>query len=201
LRAESAVGERVSSLGKSEHRVCGLVEYGAVDTCEQCGFRYESLAVADIAGRLRDGPEGYRLALTSTFPERILLRPRPDVWSALEYACHVRDVLLVQRDRAILAQVEDRPSFARMHREERVALCRYNDQGVDDVLAQLKMAGALCALVFSRLDDVALSRRLVYNWPDAAERDLAWLGRHTVHEVEHHLQDVDAVLRGVAPFS
>jgi hypothetical protein len=166
-----------------------------VQTCEQCGFSYEALAVGEIAWRLRSGPSGYRSALSGASPDTARRRPDPDVWSAHEYVCHVRDVLLVQRDRAVLAQVMERPSCARMHREERVDLCGYADQALDEVLAQLEMAAELCALVFDRLDDAAWQRRLIYNWPAAADRDLAWLGRHTVHEVEHHLQDVGAVLR------
>jgi hypothetical protein len=121
------------------------------------------------------------------------------VWSALEYVCHVRDVLLVQRDRAVLARVEERPSFARMYRDERVLICRYADQDPGDVLTQLAMAAEMCALVFDGLDDRNWSRRLVYNWPERAEFDLAWLGRHTVHEVEHHLRDVGSVLKRVLP--
>jgi DNA segregation ATPase FtsK/SpoIIIE, S-DNA-T family len=166
-----------------------------VQTCEQCGFSYEALAVGEIARRLRSGPSRYRSALSGASPDTARRRPEPDVWSAHEYVCHVRDVLLVQRDRAVLAQVEEQPSCARMHRDERVDLCGYADQALDEVLAQLEMAAELCALVFDRLDDAAWQRRLIYNWPAAADRDLAWLGRHTVHEVEHHLQDVAAVLR------
>ena len=92
-----------------------------------------------------------------------------------------------------------RSGCARMHRDERVDLCGYADQALNEVLAQVEMAAELCALVFDRLDDAAWQRRLIYNWPAAADRDLAWLGRHTVHEVEHHLQDVAAVLRQHGP--
>jgi hypothetical protein len=166
-----------------------------VQTCEQCGFSYEALPAGEIAWRVRSGPSRYRSALSGASPDTARRRPEPDVWSAHEYVCHVRDVLLVQRDRAVLAQVEERPRCARMHRDERVDLCGYADQALDEVLAQLEMAAELCALVFDRLDDAAWQRRLIYNWPAAADRDLAWLGRHTVHEVEHHLQDVAAVLR------
>ena len=168
------------------------------DACLQCGFRYADVAVAEIAGRLRAAPARYRAALAEPSPEAAARRPDAGVWSALEYACHVRDVLLIQRDRAVLAQVEDRPSVARMHRDERVALCGYAAQPPGEVLAQLAMAAQLCALVFGGLDDDAWSRRLIYNWPAAAERDLAWLSRHTLHEVEHHLGDITSVLARVA---
>jgi hypothetical protein len=35
---------------------------------------------------------------------------------------------------------------------------------------------------------------LIYNYPEPVERDLAWLARHTIHEGEHHLFDVDRIL-------
>jgi S-DNA-T family DNA segregation ATPase FtsK/SpoIIIE len=168
-----------------------------VTRCDQCGFVYEEVAPDDVAGRLRAAPNRYRQAASNCSPRVVQMRPDPAVWSALEYGCHVRDVLLIQRDRAVLALVEDRPSFPRMYRDERVALCGYAQQGMDDVLAQLAMAAELCAMVFERLDGSGWSRPLVYNWPEPAELDIAWLGRHTLHEVEHHLQDFADVLRRV----
>jgi hypothetical protein len=35
-------------------------------------------------------------------------------------------------------------------------------------------------------------------WPEATERDLGWVGRHAVHEGEHHLMDVCRVLAAMA---
>jgi S-DNA-T family DNA segregation ATPase FtsK/SpoIIIE len=165
-----------------------------VNKCDQCGFAYEQLDPTAVAAWLRAAPEHYRQAVSGATAEAVRKRPEPAVWSALEYVCHVRDVLLVQRDRAVVALVEARPSFPRMHRDERVALCGYAEQAMAEVLAQLEMAAELCAMVFEGLDGPALSRPIRYSFPEPADRDLAWLGRHTVHEVEHHLQDVAAVL-------
>lgn len=165
--------------------------------CDQCGFAYEMVAPDDVASRLRAAPDRYRQAVSNSSPQAFQTRPDPAVWSAIEYACHVRDVLLVQRDRTVLALVEENPSFARMYRDERVALCAYAQQAMDDVLAHLAMAAELCAMVFEGLDEAGWSRPLVYNWPEPAEGDLAWLGRHTLHEVEHHLQDITQVLSQV----
>ncbi|HET6875817.1 MAG TPA: DinB family protein [Acidimicrobiales bacterium] len=167
-------------------------------TCDQCGFVYEQLEADSIGERLRAAPKTYRQAFAQVATERARKRPSPEVWSALEYLCHVRDVLLIQRDRAVLACVEERPSFSRMYRDERVWLCRYNDEEVGRALDQLAMAAELAAGVFGGFDQATWARRLIYNWPEPAEFDLAWLARHTVHEVVHHLQDVGSVLDGDA---
>ena len=166
-------------------------------SCPECGFSYEALAPEAVPGRLR--------SLRSRFSEELAgagaaaaRRPQPEIWSALEYACHVRDVLLVQRERVIAAQVEDMPHPPRMHRDERVALARYDAHPVPVVLDQLGMAAELSAVAFEALDQAGWARRLIYSWPGVTERDLAWLGRHTVHEGEHHLMDVRRVLAAVA---
>ena len=143
---------------------------------------------------LRQLPHLYREALGGGNQANLSLRPMPSTWSALEYVCHVRDVFLVQRERVVLTQVEEVPSFARMYRDERVELCGYNAQSAASALAQVEMAAELCALAFQRVEGPTWSRRFVYNWPAAGENDLAWLGRHTVHEGEHHLMDVRRVL-------
>ena len=166
--------------------------------CQECGFCYELVAADAIAGRLRSFGPRFAGALAGTGPATAVRRPEPTVWSALEYACHVRDVFLVQRQRAVLAQVQDNPRVARMNRDERVALCRYGAHALPDVLGQLTMAAELCATVFEGLDEAGQARRLVYPWPEATERDVAWVGRHTVHEGEHHLMDVRRVLAAVS---
>jgi hypothetical protein len=165
--------------------------------CEECGYIYEELATTAIAGSLRSFGPRYREVFADINPMVVPERPAALTWSALEYCCHVRDVLLVQRERAVLAQIEECPSFPRMHRDERVALCGYSAGPLGPVLDQLEMAADLCAAVFGAIEGHAWDRRFVYNWPTAAEHDLAWLGRHTVHEGEHHLMDVGRVLAAV----
>lgn len=170
-------------------------------TCAECGFTYEDVAFEQIPALLRSLGPRYRDDLAGAEAGAVTLRPAPGVWSALEYGCHVRDVLLVQRDRALLALVEDTPSFSRMHREERVRLAHYDAHSVTSVVEQLTMAAELCAVVFTGLSLDQWGRRLVYNWPDPAERDIAWLGQHSIHEAEHHLLDVRRVLARVATSS
>jgi S-DNA-T family DNA segregation ATPase FtsK/SpoIIIE len=162
--------------------------------CDECAYVYEDLAVADISDRLGDFGPRYREALADVGPVAATARPAPRVWSALEYTCHVRDVFLVQRERAVLAQVEDVPSFARMYRDQRARFCDYMAHPLPSVLDHLEMASSLVAAAFGGVEGPAWERRFVYNWPTATEHDIAWLGRHTVHEGEHHLMDVRRAL-------
>lgn len=167
--------------------------------CEECGFEYESVAPAEIGATIRRlaGEVGGELLDRST-RERIGTRPAPAVWSGLEYGCHVRDVVLAQRERILLALVEERPSFAPIYRDHRVTLAGYDDETPEDVATHLDVAAALMAHVVDRLTEEQFARTCVYNYPAPTERDVAWVGRHTVHEVSHHLADIRSVLARTA---
>lgn len=169
-----------------------------IERCSECGFDYDALAPADGPGALRAFGRRYRAPLTRVLPGEdgpALMRahPMPGTWSALEYACHVRDVLAVQHERIELARREDTPTFEPMGREERVERDRYNAQEPSAVADQLAaQAEALAALVEGLSGD-DLARTAVYH--DRGEQTLGWVVRHTVHEGEHHLLDVGRVLR------
>ena len=165
--------------------------------CAGCGFVYESVPADGVAAALRAVGGWYRAVLRGADAAALARRPDPSTWSAVEYTAHVRDVLLVQRDRVIRALVEDRPSFPPMWRDERVALAGYADEPPADVLAGLDLAAALLARVFDRLGPDQLTRPCVYNFPAPADRDVLWVGRHTLHEAEHHRQDAERVLAAV----
>ena len=167
--------------------------------CTQCGFNYDSLTPAEAPVALSAIGEAFREGLARADGEALRRRPQPEVWSALEYACHVRDVLLVQRDRLYLALVEDTPSFARMYRDERAVLARYNDQDPKALEGQIVVVAQLAAGAFAELDDVLWRRSLVYNWPEPEKHDVLWLAAHTVHEGRHHLSDFAAVASGRMP--
>ncbi|WP_405093689.1 DinB family protein [Micromonospora sp. NBC_01392] len=117
-------------------------------------------------------------------------RPAPDVWSPLEWACHVRDVFRVQGRRLTLALCVSEPKFAPMGRDELVVTERYNAQDPEVVLADPTTAADAFAARFATLGEVELARTGVYPWPRGEVRPLLRLGRHTVHEAGHHLLDI-----------
>lgn len=171
-----------------------------MSVCPQCRFDYDAADSASVPIALTAIGADFQDRLRAAHdPSRLRRRPAEEVWSALEYACHVRDVLLIQRDRLYLALVEDTPSFARMYRDERATLARYNSRDPHDVADQIAVAARLAAEAFSKLDGNQWTRRLIYNWPEARQQNVLWLGAHTVHEGRHHLGDFEAVVTGRLP--
>jgi DinB superfamily len=181
-------------LTRSERVKCTNNEGKPVtDRCTECGFEYRlnefgeagpaiSAGTARIAGELRRRSDN------------LGQRPRPDVWSPLEYACHLRDVLLVQRERVLAARRRDRPSFDPMGRDERVDHDGYAGQDPVDVSRQLLDAAAMFANVLARLGPEDWSRTVIYNYPSRTERSLQWVAVHTLHEVRHHQMDIERQL-------
>jgi len=98
----------------------------------------------------------------------------------------------------VRALVEDRPDLTPMHRDERVVLCHYAAEPLPAVLGQLAMAAELCAAVLDGLAPEAWDRPVLYHFPELTERDLAWVGRHTIHEGRHHLMDIGRGLAAAA---
>ena len=59
-----------------------------------------------------------------------------------------------------------------------------------DVARQLGDGALLFTGVLRRLDEDSWDRTLIYNYPEPSVRSLRWVAVHTLHEVRHHLRDV-----------
>lgn len=173
----------------------------AVDgVCMECGFDYDGLTEAEVIDAVRGFGRQYRAPLSRGLPgesldELLRAHPLPGVWSALEYACHVRDVFEVQTARIGRALAEDMPTFAPMGRDERVVEDRYNEQDPGTVADELAANAGGMASALEALTPDQWARRGIYTYPEPTERDLRWIARHTVHEGRHHLLDIGRVLR------
>lgn len=165
-----------------------------MEQCAECGFVYDPADVprtsrrtrefaAEISGILSRGGDGADL----------LSRRSPEVWSPLEYGCHMRDVLLVQRERVLSALRVPRFECVPMGRDERVEHDGYAEQEPADVARQLTDAAAMFGRVLDRLDRLdagAWDREVLYPYPDPTPRTLGWVALHTAHEAQHHLGDI-----------
>ena len=76
-------------------------------------------------------------------------RPRPDRWSALEYGCHVRDVLKLYDYRLSLMLTEDNPLFPNWDQNETAIADRYDTQDPSTVAGELAAAADEIATRFA----------------------------------------------------
>jgi hypothetical protein len=171
-----------------------------VTVCPECQFDYDSEDEASIPDRLRKLGGRYQAPLTRFLPGEdgsALLRSHPveDAWSALEYACHMRDVFEVQRERLAQALAEDTPRYVPMGREERVVTDRYNEQDAAQVAPAIAANAGQLAAAFEALSPDQWALTAIYNYPESTERTMVWLGQHTIHEAHHHLLDIGRILR------
>jgi len=168
--------------------------------CEECGFSYGALSVPDALDALRGLGRRYRVPLTRGLKDEdldALLRSHPleGTWSALEYACHVRDVLVVQQERVGRVLVEPGYAPEPMRRDELVTELEYNRQEPVTVADDVAANATALATIGENLSAEELELVIVYNYPEVRERPLSWVLVHTVHEGEHHLLDIGRVLR------
>ena len=168
-----------------------------MESCEGCGFVWDDVPDADVTPRLLAGTELLGRLLRNT-PDVASARPTPDRWSMLEYGAHVRDVLLVLRDRFVVGVVADSPEFTPMYRDERVDLGMYRDEDPAAVATELEVAAALLARMLQALTPEQLELTCQYGYPGPSTRTLRWMAAQAVHEVEHHLGDVEENLKLVA---
>ena len=164
-------------------------------TCDECGYAYD-LDAAEAAGAAIVAGAGTVAALVTDPGVDARTRRAPELWSPLEYACHLRDVLLVQRERVLEARRTDTPAFTPMGRDERVAHDGYAQQHPADVARQLGDAASMLAHVLARLGPDDWERSVTYTYPERAPRTLRWVAVHTGHEVVHHTLDIRRQIGG-----
>ncbi len=167
---------------------------GDAGCCAQCGFAFEPFDRDGACKTITAGSGELAGLLVDTRAADLGRRREQETWSVIEYGCHLRDVLLVQRERVLLARRVDVPVFEPMGRDDRVEHDGYDEQEPHDVARQLADAAAMFVNVVRRLSPADLERRAVYPYPEPTERTLAWVVANTGHEVVHHLGDVRAQL-------
>lgn len=183
--------DRVAATDGSVLLVHGLPVAASDDTepCDECGFVYDLEGAEGAADLIVAAAGELSALLAGGAAVGVRDRPAPETWSPLEYGCHVRDVLLVQRERVLAARRVTTPAFEPMGRDERVEHDGYAEQEPADVARQLTDAALLFAGVLRRLGPGDWARTMVYSYPTRMERSLRWVAVHTLHEVRHHLLD------------
>lgn len=163
------------------------------ERCDVCGFEWDAVPAREVPARVVAAADLIASTLREGDPDVLGGRPEPGVWSAVEYGCHVRDVLYNLRDRIVVGLVEDGASPKPMFAAPRVDLGLYADDEPITLATELELAARLFARTVRALSHEQTAHTIVYSWPREAARSLQWVAAQVLHEVEHHAADVARV--------
>src|SRR3974390_327523 len=127
-----------------------------------CRFEWAAIDPSEVPARLSFAVDEIAM-LISKDPERAHVRVEEGRWSSHEYAAHVRDVLLLVRDRVILAGIEDCPTPPMLHRDERVDLGLYEPESTFEVARSLEAARELFLVTHATLAQTYADRLMTYS--------------------------------------
>jgi hypothetical protein len=157
--------------------------------CPECGFDASAVDPSRVGAMVRANAEAWELLLTTGGPG-LARRDRPDRWSALEYACHVRDVFRVYDGRLARMLAEDGPRYENWDQDATAAEQGYGDADPSTVATELAAAAEAVA---DRFDTVSAGQwERTGHRGDGADFTVETLARYFVHDPIHHLWDVGA---------
>ncbi|MGA5700737.1 DinB family protein [Peterkaempfera bronchialis] len=156
--------------------------------CSECGFDPVAVPREAVADLLRANAAAWAALLTAEPASQLRQRPRPDVWSPLEYACHVRDVCRIYTTRLGLMLTQDSPLFANWDQDETAVTDRYGEQDPARVAPELTAAADTLAAAFDRVSGDQWHRP--GDRSDGAHFTVESFARYFVHDPLHHLWDV-----------
>ena len=168
--------------------------------CDECGFDGDAMSNADLVAACRRFATRYRAPLTRFLPDEdglalVRRRPAPEVWSALEYAAHTRDVFAFYRERIERVLAEDRPTFHAVGFGDRDEERTYNDEDPSATADGVTAEATAVAELLDGLDEEGWGRVGLASDGRGAERTVRVLAERVVHDAHHHLLDIGRSLR------
>jgi len=156
------------------------------ERCPECGFDAAALDVATTGKRVR--------AIAARFSDLLddplaASRPSPQQWSAVEYACHVRDVFRLFNTRLGLMLDQDDPLFANWDQDQTAVEDGYAAQEPGRVADELIAAAETIAAAFEAVTPEQQSR--IGRRSDGAQFTVESFTRYFLHDPIHHIWDVE----------
>jgi hypothetical protein len=155
--------------------------------CEDCGFDASSFDSKRTPDALRDQVLRWTAVLEW---EEVRTRPHLDVWSPLEYGCHIRDVFRKFDERLKLMLESVDPAFENWDQDATAIKDRYDLQSPKTVVEQLGEAGISLAKRFESVTLEQWTRRGFRS--DGSVFTVDSIAKYLMHDPVHHLWDVGA---------
>jgi len=156
--------------------------------CDACGFDGATYDDAALLAALRSLGSEWRLLLESAGPE-LRVRPAPEVWSAIEYAEHTRDIVALHvygvkealtGNEPVLPAVD--PGLAD------AAAVAYGDADAGVVAEEIDTQSSRLAVLAEDAGPATWSRGITLG---DVRADVRRMLEHALHDACHHLDDVE----------
>ena len=153
--------------------------------CPECGFDARTFDVESTGDSIRSVASDFGELLGN---DRATGRPSPDVWSALEYSAHVRDVFNLYSERLHLMLTSDDPLYANWDQDEAAVLKNYGSEDPSAVTDELSAAAQKLARKFDGVKGAEWQRP--GRRSDGVSFTIASFARYFMHDPIHHLYDI-----------
>jgi hypothetical protein len=156
------------------------------EPCPQCGFDALTIEPTEVSRRIRADAQAWAGRLSDPSAST---RPASDVWSVLEYGCHVRDVHRIFDHRVRLMLTRDDPRFPNWDQDATAVAADYASQSPDVVAGELLEAASTVANTYDTVPEQGWSRRGFRS--NGSEFTVSSIALYHLHDVVHHAWDVD----------
>lgn len=153
--------------------------------CQECGFDTATVELSAIGRMIRENVAAWKPLLASSLAT---VRPSDEMWSALEYGCHVRDVFRVYLGRLDRMLTEEDPLYLNWDQDATAVDDRYSEQSPTAVSEQLRAAGDRLAACFDQVQGDQWDR--TGRRSDGARFTIDSFSRYLIHDPIHHIYDV-----------
>jgi hypothetical protein len=155
--------------------------------CDECGFDASAFPREQVSQLIRENAVAWQAVLARPNVDR---RPSENVWSALEYACHVRDVFRIYDERLVLMLTVDDPQYPNWDQDAAAERERYDTQDPATVAGVLEVTAGRLADRFAGVSGDQWDRPGTRS--DGVRYTIESFARYMIHDPIHHLHDVGA---------
>ena len=154
--------------------------------CGECGFEASTVTPSTVPGSVESMLPRWRAVLRRPDAAE---RPDDSTWSPLEYACHVRDVFSLFDRRLNLMLTDDHAKFENWDQDRTAVESDYAGSDPAVVSAELTAEGEQVASSFAQVKESQWGRTGLRS--NGSEFTVLTLAQYFLHDVTHHLVDVD----------
>lgn len=152
--------------------------------CPECGYELHDPAMT--GERLKAGVPRWAAVLERS---DVSQRPSEGVWSPVEYASHSRDLIAVLGERVTAVLTEADPTFGDYDGEAEAVRQQFWANDPTEIASQIAVQTETTVGVLARVSGDDWERTGLRG--DGRPFTVTELSRYLLHDVEHHLHDVD----------